>query len=938
MASPGMEAPSVDDLIRRSQCLNADDGDRELLELGANPDLLLTSQPDVWMAADRGGGDGGDSYDADPAHQALRHLPTAVAAQPAGSGQVMAFSASPASAAVGAAATIDALLRSPCGIANMPAAHASDWLSAPAVFGNAVLDSAIPTPAQVLTAAAAAGRGGDAAACGGNMAAMRLDQQLLAELPCISGPAALPSFWGGRTGMTTVSAAMETSRGGLLLSGTAAAGGAFSSSATHGRPSSSAMLLQPPLLAQPTCMPQLPAQTGGALLFRPPQPQPQSGSCTDAVQLAKEWRSGYDEFLMSEGGPAGDFLDWGGGCGAAMPPPPPPPLQPYSGSNYSSAGSQQLQQSPWSTGGALQAVAAGNNSLTLLHTVGGRLAHMQQGRQRQGPAQTLSASGAVAAPGFTSGVIGQAFCTSANATATATAVAERLRTRKQKHAQAPMVGSSPRVLDLLEPEPAGVGASGTYVLGPDGEPPREYQRSLQQPASASQLPRLSQPASPLQLRRLQHPQPAQSSQPLPLPLPQSAPLLQLPPPLRPPEPKEPAAWRQQAPAAPAAAEVGPAGTGDVHVVVKLDVPVATAVSQQAYTGVGAAQLRLVEAMDVQQEEQEKVEEAEEDPEPGAEKMAAPAGAAKGADSGAKSWSSRQGPRAAVGHKAAQAREKARAAVGWPLEEAAGVSMGCSSGGGGGNAPRASPEQDDEDDGCCDTGAADDDDDDDDDGPAGNGRDGRVITVDDLRHYYEVPIKEAARRLGYSVSCLKNICRRLGVPNWPSRKLLTLQKMRGALLGADAAANGIRAGGAGAASGQEAAEARLERERLLERLALNIADIYADPHTPMYPEFMRVRQLQYKSRANARLARRSCSGRAGGGSISSSKAADSSRSGSKAADGSGSGTEGGGRGEESRGRAAGGVAKRRARRDRSLRGICEDTKEGSEVMEGSQDME
>eukprot|EP00198_Chlamydomonas_reinhardtii_P006021 XP_001695357.1 RWP-RK transcription factor [Chlamydomonas reinhardtii] len=172
------------------------------------------------------------------------------------------------------------------------------------------------------------------------------------------------------------------------------------------------------------------------------------------------------------------------------------------------------------------------------------------------------------------------------------------------------------------------------------------------------------------------------------------------------------------------------------------------------------------------------------------------------------------------------------------------------------------------------------------------------TLEQLKRYYEQPIKAAARALGISLTCFKGVCRRLGVPRWPGRKLQTLKKMRDTLL---------QAGVGGAVTIECAGGAVIspaEQTDLIAKIALNISDIYADACTPMYPEFTRVRQLQYKTRSVARQGRR---GGASGGGGAGRKGAE----GSDSSDGEGTVTRRttGGAGVGKRG---GGVVKRRRR--------------------------
>eukprot|EP00198_Chlamydomonas_reinhardtii_P009636 XP_001698973.1 RWP-RK transcription factor [Chlamydomonas reinhardtii] len=193
-------------------------------------------------------------------------------------------------------------------------------------------------------------------------------------------------------------------------------------------------------------------------------------------------------------------------------------------------------------------------------------------------------------------------------------------------------------------------------------------------------------------------------------------------------------------------------------------------------------------------------------------------AAKGRASSATGSPAHKGKRNGGGPgKAAQARAKAQVAVEWPVglqaEPAAAAqdyeAAGGSGGGGGGELEARS----------------------------------RQVTLADLKLYYESPIKSASKALGFSLSCFKKLCRRLGVPRWPARKLLCLKKMRDALRAA-----GSDCGGRGSSIDSEISAE--ERERLLERVKLNIAEIYDNPDTPMYGEFTRVRHLQYKSRTTS----------------------------------------------------------------------------------------
>lgn len=54
----------------------------------------------------------------------------------------------------------------------------------------------------------------------------------------------------------------------------------------------------------------------------------------------------------------------------------------------------------------------------------------------------------------------------------------------------------------------------------------------------------------------------------------------------------------------------------------------------------------------------------------------------------------------------------------------------------------------------------------------------------LPQYYNAPIKTAAQAVGLSLSCFKKVCRKLGVPRWPARKLRCLGKLRDTVLQQD----------------------------------------------------------------------------------------------------------------------------------------------------------
>ncbi|KAJ4462116.1 hypothetical protein PAPYR_1295 [Paratrimastix pyriformis] len=68
-----------------------------------------------------------------------------------------------------------------------------------------------------------------------------------------------------------------------------------------------------------------------------------------------------------------------------------------------------------------------------------------------------------------------------------------------------------------------------------------------------------------------------------------------------------------------------------------------------------------------------------------------------------------------------------------------------------------------------------------------GKDQSNPTLDDLRLLFDLPIKEAAAKLGMCVTILKKHCRTLGVQRWPFRQLRSLDSIISALQNSDAQA-------------------------------------------------------------------------------------------------------------------------------------------------------
>lgn len=52
---------------------------------------------------------------------------------------------------------------------------------------------------------------------------------------------------------------------------------------------------------------------------------------------------------------------------------------------------------------------------------------------------------------------------------------------------------------------------------------------------------------------------------------------------------------------------------------------------------------------------------------------------------------------------------------------------------------------------------------------------KEILLEDLVPLFEYKLTDAAKRLGISVSTLKRVCRKLGIPRWPYRKISSLHR-------------------------------------------------------------------------------------------------------------------------------------------------------------------
>ena len=59
---------------------------------------------------------------------------------------------------------------------------------------------------------------------------------------------------------------------------------------------------------------------------------------------------------------------------------------------------------------------------------------------------------------------------------------------------------------------------------------------------------------------------------------------------------------------------------------------------------------------------------------------------------------------------------------------------------------------------------------------GQGHQAKTVTKGALRAMFDLPITDAANRLGVGVTVLKKICRKHGIVRWPYRKRKSLRKL------------------------------------------------------------------------------------------------------------------------------------------------------------------
>lgn len=109
-----------------------------------------------------------------------------------------------------------------------------------------------------------------------------------------------------------------------------------------------------------------------------------------------------------------------------------------------------------------------------------------------------------------------------------------------------------------------------------------------------------------------------------------------------------------------------------------------------------------------------------------------------------------------------------------------------------------------------------------------------ITRQKLEGLYHVPMTEAALECGVCTSVFKGVCRRLGVPAWPSRKIASLDKLvRRAEADKYAAAT----------SGNASEEGRCEE--IIRNCNRMKKRVYEEPGAPLDEDIKRVRQRKFK---------------------------------------------------------------------------------------------
>ncbi|XWS61999.1 hypothetical protein CRYUN_Cryun07bG0173200 [Craigia yunnanensis] len=52
---------------------------------------------------------------------------------------------------------------------------------------------------------------------------------------------------------------------------------------------------------------------------------------------------------------------------------------------------------------------------------------------------------------------------------------------------------------------------------------------------------------------------------------------------------------------------------------------------------------------------------------------------------------------------------------------------------------------------------------------------RNLTLKEIENYFHLPIEEAAKKMEFSATVVKKICRKFGVARWPHRKIQSKEK-------------------------------------------------------------------------------------------------------------------------------------------------------------------
>ncbi|KAG2488242.1 hypothetical protein HYH03_013233 [Edaphochlamys debaryana] len=105
-------------------------------------------------------------------------------------------------------------------------------------------------------------------------------------------------------------------------------------------------------------------------------------------------------------------------------------------------------------------------------------------------------------------------------------------------------------------------------------------------------------------------------------------------------------------------------------------------------------------------------------------------------------------------------------------------------------------------------------------------DGEGSTLEAIRATFDLPVRQAAKRLGMGGTQLKRRCRALGIRRWPQRKLASLARVAEAVAA-------------------DAGLAEEQKQDLLRSAALSRAEIMQDPDAPLREELAAYRQVVYK---------------------------------------------------------------------------------------------